>query len=177
MTCIAGLVDNGKVYLGGDAAAVSGNMIQGAANPKVFRKGEFILGYTTSFRMGQILEHEFEPPIPTPGNAYMEYMVTKFALEVKKTLTRCGYVMNAQEGGGFLVGYDGKLYRINTDYQVFQSVDGFDSVGCGSPEALASMYSSEGLLTDPQTRVRLALEASAHFNTGVRPPFTILSLG
>ena len=58
MTCIIGLVADGRVYLGGDSAAVHGWTRRRTRLRKVFRKGPFLVGYTTSFRMGQLLEHQ-----------------------------------------------------------------------------------------------------------------------
>ena len=53
MTAIAGLVHDGKVYIGGDSAGVAGMDLHLRSDPKVFTVGEFVIGYTTSFRMGR----------------------------------------------------------------------------------------------------------------------------
>jgi hypothetical protein len=55
MTCIVGIVENGKVYMGGDAAGVNGYSVRVRKDPKLFKVGEFLFGYTSSFRMGQLL--------------------------------------------------------------------------------------------------------------------------
>ena len=47
MTCIAGLVHEGKVYIGADSAGVSGYDKTIPVAPKVFRRGGFIVGYTS----------------------------------------------------------------------------------------------------------------------------------
>ena len=52
MTCIVGLVENGKVYIGGDSAGVAGLDVRMRSDEKVFTKGNMIFGYTSSFRMG-----------------------------------------------------------------------------------------------------------------------------
>ena len=59
MTCIVGLVDNGKIYMGGDSAGVSNLDIRIRADQKVFKTGEFIMGFTSSFRMGDLLKYDF----------------------------------------------------------------------------------------------------------------------
>jgi hypothetical protein len=51
MTCIVGLVDGGRVWLGGDSAGVSGWDLTVRADRKVFRNGPYVMGFTTSFRM------------------------------------------------------------------------------------------------------------------------------
>jgi len=54
MTCIVGIAQEGKVWIGADSAAVSGQDIRATALRKVFRRGQFLIGYTSSFRMGQL---------------------------------------------------------------------------------------------------------------------------
>ena len=55
MTCIVGLIDGRRVWMGGDSAGVSGLDITVRADAKVFRNGDFLIGFTSSFRMGQLL--------------------------------------------------------------------------------------------------------------------------
>ena len=57
MTCIVGLEHDGKVYMGGDSAAVGGMDVYPSRIPKVFQAGRYLIGYTTSFRMGQLLQY------------------------------------------------------------------------------------------------------------------------
>ena len=45
MTCIIGLVENSKVYIGGDSAGVAGYGLSVRADEKVFKKGDFIFGF------------------------------------------------------------------------------------------------------------------------------------
>lgn len=61
MTRVVGLVRQGRVYMGVDSAAVQGWTRRASQVSKVFRRGPFLIGYTTSFRMGQFLEHHLAP--------------------------------------------------------------------------------------------------------------------
>ena len=65
MTCIVGLIDGNRVWMGGDSAGVSGLDITVRSDPKVFRNGDFLIGFTSSFRMGQLLAFRLRPP-PRP---------------------------------------------------------------------------------------------------------------
>lgn len=78
MTAIAGVAEDGKVWIGGDSAGVGGLNLETRTDPKVFVNGDFLFGYTSSFRMGQILEHEFSPPKPYEGEQGMPFMVKLF---------------------------------------------------------------------------------------------------
>lgn len=182
MTCIVGLVQRGTVYIGADAASVSGWTSRVTKLPKVFRRGPFLIGYTTSFRMGQLLEHALEvPPQVTRGRGVehddLRYMVTVFAESVRQLLKDRGMAKveaNTESGGQFLVGYRGRLYSVQADFQVNEMADGFDAVGSGAEFALGAMLALKG--TPPVARIRRALEISAHFNMGVCPPFVVRSL-
>ena len=177
MTCIVGLVHGDRVIIGGDSAGVTqGWGIQARNDSKVGNVGEFVIGFTDSFRMGQVLLYRFKPPLIE--GELMAYMVGPFIDELRRTLRSAGYaerINDRETGGTFLVGVRGRLFRISSDYQVGESRDAYDSVGCGADIALGSMYSS-GLVIDnaPKARVMEALAAAQHFSGGVRQPFNVV---
>lgn len=176
MTCIVGLVHKEKVYIGGDSAGVGGYSLSNRADEKIFHNKDFIMGFTTSFRMGQLLRFKFIPPYHKPEKSTYEYMVVDFVEEVRQCLKDGGYASNdkgEEIGGTFLVGYKGELFTIEADYQVGRQIEGYDAVGCGSEIAKGSLYSTSVL--DPEERVKQALQASENFSAGVRGPFHIIS--
>ena len=177
MTCIIGFVcpNSGKVYIGGDSAGVSGYNIQIRGDEKVFRNGPFLMGFTTSFRMGQLLRYSLEPPEHPQDMDDMRFMVTQFIPAAKKCLKDGGWLKTKDgqdDGGAFLVGYRGRLYEIDDDCQVGKISDNIASVGCGSHTALGAMYGLHQW-TDPYARIGKSLEITTHLNGGVRPPFVI----
>ncbi|MGI0058198.1 MAG: hypothetical protein ACREBJ_00385 [Nitrosotalea sp.] len=175
MTCIVGLVDKGDVYIGGDSAGVAGLSLSIRADEKVFGNGPFIMGFTSSFRMGQLLRYKLAPPAQTVHQEDMEYMVTSFIDSCRQCFSQNGFGdKEASVGGNFLVGYHGKLYNIEIDYQVGVPKLPFDAVGCGSDLALGAMFATEGL--SPEKRINAALLAASTFSAGVAPPFVILRL-
>lgn len=178
MTAVIGVVEDRTVWLGGDSAGVGGLSMQTRSDPKVFKSGEFVLGYTTSFRMGQILEHHLVAPQPFEGEAGMPYMVKRFVPAVKTLLKEHGFQesQNGRDSGGtFLVGYRGELYEIEDDYQVARVMQSYHAVGCGRDLALGSLFTTSDFAWSPKVRIRKALEAAAEFSAGVRGPFTIIS--
>ncbi|MBZ9943473.1 hypothetical protein LB533_20515 [Mesorhizobium sp. BR1-1-13] len=166
MTCIVGIVYGGKVYLGGDSAGVDGTDINVRTQSKVFRNGDFVIGYTTSFRMGNLLQHAFVPPRWHPDDDLYKFMVTDFVDAAKSCLEAGGYTA----GGNFLVGYAGRLFEIQDDWQVSETIDRYMAVGCGDKYALGNLYDSKGA---PKSRIIKALNAAAHCNAGVRAPFFV----
>lgn len=179
MTCIVGFAKEGKVYIGGDSAGVSGLSISIRSDEKVFRIGPFIMGFTSSFRMGQLLRYCFDCPAHPEGVDDMTYMVRHFIPAVKTCFKEGGYGTISSEtkkpagdeGGRFMVGYNGNLYVIHGDFQVGKITDNIASVGCGDEVALGAMYGLSHLY--PRERILKALEITTHLNAGVRPPFIV----
>lgn len=174
MTCIAGLVHKGKVYIGGDSAGVYGLGLVVRSDEKVFRRGEFLMGFTSSFRMGQLLRFSLECKQQTDKDDYA-FMCTKFIDAVRACLKAGGYATmkdGAESGGGFLVGYRGSLYEVCSDYQVGILADGYAAIGCGEAIAQGSLYSTAKM--PPKQRILTALRAAERHSAGVRGPFLVM---
>ena len=172
MTCIVGIEHEGKVYMGGDSAAVAGWDMRIETGPKVFHLGEFLIGYTSSFRMGQLLQYHLSVK-PQEKESNRAYMILVFAEAVRELLKSHGYARienNEEEGGIFLVGYRGELYKVDCNFAVLRSADGFDAVGCGASYARGALKALDWEY--PQQALETALEVAAHFSAGVRGPFT-----
>lgn len=177
MTCIVAVAHEGSVTIGGDSAGVAGYSISVRGDTKVFRNGPYLMGFTSSFRMGQLLHHAFVPPKPSSERTLDRFMVTAFVDAVRTCLEEGGYLTNkngVHEGGTFIVGVRGQLFVVESDFQVGRYADGYAAVGCGQDIALGSLHTSVRL--PPRTRVKLALEAAAHHSAGVAAPFTIRRL-
>lgn len=179
MTCIVGIVHDGTVYIGGDSAGVDSSrlMLVSREDRKVFRNGEFLMGFTSSFRMGQLLAHALTPPKRHPDKDVYAFMVTDFVNAVRQCLKDGGYAERhneAERGGAFLVGYAGRLFQVESDYQVAENSCGFDACGCGDMIALGALAATQG--GKPTARVEAALAAAEQFSAGVRAPFHIESL-
>jgi ATP-dependent protease HslVU (ClpYQ) peptidase subunit len=178
MTCIVGIAENGKVYIGGDSAGVSGLDLTVRADEKVFKNDECLFGFTSSFRMGQLLRFSFAVPSRAEKLEDYKYLVTTFIDAVRHSLKSGGFATTkdgGEFGGTFLLGYRGKLYTVYDNYQVAAAVDGFSSCGCGDNIALGSLFSTTG--KPPRERIEIALAAAERFSAGVRGPFTILDIG
>jgi len=178
VTCIIGVAEEHAVWMGADSASSAGWTGRISCLPKVFRVGKFLIGYTTSFRMGQILQHHLSVRAQKVDESDAEYMVCGFAEAVRSCLKEHGFAKienNVETGGQFLVGYKGRLYVVDTDFQVNIHADNFDAVGCGAQYALGAMQA----LSDksPEERILTALEISAKFSNGVCGPFRVWELG
>jgi ATP-dependent protease HslVU (ClpYQ) peptidase subunit len=176
MTCIVGLVHEGAIYIGGDSAGVStGDLsLSVRQDRKVFRNGDCVMGFTTSFRMGQLLAYRLSVPKPREGDDVMAFMVGDFMNAVRQCLKDGGFAAakdGVECGGTFLVGYRGRLFSIYGDYQVGENSHGYAACGCGELIAMGSLHASVG--QPPEDRVRGALTAAETFSAGVRGPFVV----
>lgn len=182
MTCIVGIIDNdGTIYMGGDSAGCAGNHIVLRKDPKVFMRDPFIFGFTSSFRMGQLLmcDNRFKIREQKKDEEDYSYMVDAFIPAIIDLFDKGGYLNkhdNEISGGTFLVGYKSRLYEIESDFQVGESLKNYSSVGCGRDIAIGNLFASEKMNISSGERVLLALEAASEFSSWVSPPFNIIKL-
>ena len=179
MTCIVGIASHGIVYMGADSAGSDGWAEQVVATPKLFKRGPFLIGYTTSFRMGQLLQHWLDVPERTPGQAPVDYMVRIFVEEARRVFRERGFAKiehNQEEGGEFLVGYGGRLFHIGTDFHVLEFGQGFMACGKGYLVALGALHALQRQQVGPRPAILAALHAASEISEAVRPPFHLQQL-
>lgn len=181
MTCIIGYEYNGTTTIAGDSAAISSWMIT-QHHPKVFQLGEMVIGYAGSFRMGQLIQHCFEyPPLPTTG-ADERYFVREFVPALRKLFEDGGYGKkggdSGDEGGTFMIGVQGKLFAIESDYQLVSTPTGILAIGVGREFAVGAMTALHSFVQNgklsPQSAVERAMFATAQNCIGVSLPMTML---
>lgn len=185
MTCIVGLVDQetGDVWMGGDSAGAAGHHLEIRTQPKVFLKGPVVVGYTTSFRMGQLLQYQLKVPAERDENDELiepfEWMVTKFVEAIRSCLKDGGFAQKKDEvetGGTFLVGYRGRLFSLYDDYQVAELTQPFNVVGCAWAYALGVLEVMVEAGRGPEECVLRALAAAERFSGAVSEPFSVVRL-
>jgi ATP-dependent protease HslVU (ClpYQ) peptidase subunit len=184
MTCIVGVEGPERVVIGGDSAGVTDDdLLVVRADEKVFSLlgGELVLGFTDSFRMGQLLRYSLRLPRRDARDAAYgadpdRFMATTFVDAVRSCLKKGGFARKedeAEAGGTFLVGWRARLYEVDDDYQVGRSVSGYTAVGGGAEIAFGALHATDGV--DPSERVERALEAASAHSATVRPPFVVLA--
>lgn len=174
MTCIVGVVDQGRVFIGGDSGAFSGWSANIRVDAKVFEAGGFVYGVCGSPRINQILRYVFQPP-PFLGGDPMAYMVCQFIPELRAVMGR--EVNDAARteipgNSSFLVGFAGRLFEVWPDWQVAETAEGVSALGCAREPALGALYAARWML--PRVALEVALDAAVALNAGVRKPFLII---
>ena len=178
MTCIVGLALKGAVHLGGDSIAIDGYSMEVRSTPKVFRRGAFLVGCAGSFRLADVIRYHFSPPkLPEKGPLH-RFMAVDFVEALREACKARGIASienNVEEvEAAVMVGVQGALFVIESDFHVGQPAPGFAAIGCGGQVALGALHATPAL--KPRARLTTALAAAHAYNAGVRPPFQFVSL-
>lgn len=188
MTCIAGIADGKSVWIGGDTCYSDKDTRGTIAHPKVFKKqvvtsygpdkSETILfGCCGYFRMFQLLEYGFNVPPMWADSTVEKWLTLEFAKQLREFFKDNGFI-KSKDGldefpdGAFLMGFRGKLYHIEENFQFIESSHQEDACGSGSKFALGSLYTSRSMSWTPEMRIQMAL-AAATTNPFVTAPFDI----
>lgn len=179
MTCIVGLVEKGVVWMGGDTCGSDGWASETFVGSKVFTNGPFLLGYTSSFRYGQLMQNGLAMNRVWLESDLEHYMRTTFIDCLRNSLKAGGWstTKDGRElGGDCLIGVQGRLFHIQEDYAVIESRARYDACGSGylvAKGALAALHDANVAL-DPEAMLTLALRAAEKHVAGVRAPFNII---
>lgn len=168
MTCIVGVATPNGVVLGGDSLGSSGWDSTERKDPKVFKLSrEVACGFTSSYRMGQILRFHVE--LPPVGRDEYAWAVKDFIPAIRAAFKEHGYAQidnSVESGGVFLLAVRKRLFRVDSDFQVGEPVAPFEACGCGEGYALGALHVL-GNSGTPRQRVKRSLEAAARFSNGV----------
>jgi ATP-dependent protease HslVU (ClpYQ) peptidase subunit len=181
MTCIVALkVPNVCVWVGGDSGAFKEDEISQRSCEKVFYNGDFLIGFSGSFRVGQLIKYSFSPPpIKDPENI-MRYFVVDFIDSLKECLRSKGNLKTNESGEechecDIIVAYKDKVVSIESDFNVGDHLDNYISIGSGALYALGALSAIEEIdnLT-PEQKILKSLFASEKHSPSVVQPFTVL---
>lgn len=168
MTIIVAVKDKNDTIIGADTQASSGWDKINRRDSKVFITHGVGYGFTTSYRMGQILRFHSEFIDLSEGDPF-ELTVSKLVPMWRGILSTNGYTKvdnNRESGGTFIVSFRGRIFTIEGDFQVGEPRSDFAAVGCGSAYALGALYASSDREFSARERVSLAISAASEFSNG-----------
>lgn len=180
MTCIIGLEHEGKVFMGADSAWSNGWEWHKTAFQKTFFRNQcFLIGVAGAPRFAQLMQYHLQI---TPQSEIMsdeEYMVVHFVGQVRQCVRENGF-MQTEDGrehideNRLLVGYKGKCYILESNFQLERRLSGLSAIGSASDYAQAAMVALANM--QPMARITRSLEICTEFTPNVRPPFRVLEL-
>lgn len=178
MTCIAAVVKDGHVWMAGDMLGSNGFTKKVYPDSKVFVNGDFIIGYTSSFRMGQILQYNWTQPPRMEDLSDREYLQVDVVESFRSCLNDLGFGEMREgehQGGNFLIGYKGVIYEMQNNFSILKN-DSFCSIGSGqyhAESALSVLTEDEDF--EPFYVLGKAIKTASEFVTSVSEEFTIYS--
>lgn len=178
MTAIVGIAcQDGNVILGADSLASDSDSRFVVKTPKLWRlvlrergkRRDLVIGYTTSFRMGDLLRVHMGNVSVRQGLDAEEFLIAEFVPALRGVLSAGGFLKrdsDREEGGELLVGIDGRLFAIQSDFSVIEPAGGEIAVGSGQQFALGALHATTGQ-PDARKRIRAALAAAAYWSPSV----------
>jgi len=182
MTCIVGIGDGVKTWLGADSSYSQGASLSfSSPMGKLFRVGtEFIAGYAGYVKHGTLLKKELKDFTIAPDaiKGLEEYeVVGLLADKVNKVFSLNPLNSKKENRTSLLVGYKGTVYRIGVSFEVTTQENSFDSIGYTSSYALGCLHGTKDTGLSPRDRIKQSLMAAEYYNPSyTRKPFYILSL-
>jgi ATP-dependent protease HslVU (ClpYQ) peptidase subunit len=183
MTVIAGIVQDGVVWMGADSLATMGwSLSSRILEEKIARRpvhvedgegAEMLLGTSGSVRMGQRVTWRLDPPTLRKGKDVFDWAL-EFADRFQELLAEDKGGRDKGDGhahGRLLVGFQGRLFILDGAYGVVEGRHGYNAIGSGQELALGALYATRDL--PPERRLRLALRAAARHDVYVSAPFQI----
>ncbi len=174
MSTVVGLKMRDDIWIGCDSRASND---EGECRPiiakKLFRNGDYLVGFIGSVRSGQVTRPEqFKAPkdINDWPDALIEQHGKKGCLITSSgstSIIECNYIIGDTKTN--------KLYEILSDLQL-NEVEKMTAIGSGSPYAYGSLFSTQELnIKDGAKRVEYALKAAQFLDTatGGKKPATL----
>ena len=173
MSTVIGIKQGKNVWIGSDSRGTTEDgYVRYGDCIKVFRNGDYLIGFIGTVRGGQILMPPFfEPPddIEWFPDLLREQVAEKGCMVIEDD--RC-----QSQHCNYLIGYKGRLFEILSDFHMNQ-IKTYTSIGSGSYFAFGSLYTTKQLgIKDPEKRMMIALKTAAHFDVASAAPFHIHKL-
>ena len=163
VTVVAGLITPDGCWIGADSlSSTDDGLASLSATPKVARFGNLLIGFSGSWKAGQL----FFAVAGKAHNPTLEQLLESVKLPD-----------DVKDEWELLAIERGHLYEINSDRGMIEArkdSDGYcyGAVGSGAAPALGSLFTDH----EDEGSLYQALEASAMHTTNVRSPFLIIGL-
>ena len=175
MTCVIGIRQSSGALIAFDSFSRGSDSL---TIPRADLKGGKLtpwlaLGYTYSYRFGQILTHHLE--VQKPSGDTFGWMVRTFVPEMRRALKEHGWLKREnerEEAGQAIVAVGSRIFVVHTDFQIQEPALDYVSVGAGADVALGALFIQND--ADAKTRAQRALEAAELFTAYVRRPWHFL---
>ncbi len=173
VTCTVAYREGDVVFVGSDSAASNDNFSLSRNDRKVFRIGQYVIGFSGSFRAGQVLNYCFSPS-EMEGDP-KSHMIKVFIPEMKDALICGGFDLSKEIESSFIVAIRNNIFEIEADFQCSTPMNHYAAIGSGSSFAMGAFFAC-GIngIKDYKRNITAALRAASKFSGSVKPPFYCL---
>lgn len=178
MTCVVAIEHMNKVHMGADSCMSTLDTKVTTTSSKIFVKDNILFGFAGSFRFADILQHHTTLPKHSKNLNDKEYLIGIVVKRIHKALRDHEFIRETEVIDDMsIIGYNGKLYCLSSDFSLTQPACQYISIGSGTSAALGSLYTTKELKTvKVDDRLRLALRAASEHSQGVSAPYNFLSI-
>ena len=180
MTCIVGLVHDGKIYMGGDGQYLAGWRKIRSSNPKIFRLGDMLIGTERSQRVSDIVQYALDLDDDLWDDPTI-YLLVEFIPKLQECLKAHGSMLS-KEGidemdATIMIGYKGHLFIIAEDFSLSQIGSAYEAIGGGAKYAVGYLYATDDIVSiGPEQAIENAISCASHFSASCGGPITILDI-
>lgn len=187
MTCVVAIKGDDGIYIGSDTLASSTE--SGAArvrskNSKVFKIGEFTIGFSGSYAIAQAVQFGFKPPsLPKKLESVESFMVGKFIDKFSNFIYNkfdINKIEKEFDDSSFIVVFKNNIFLIEQDFHIEIVNHDYEAIGGASDIAIGALYSAKEIESKykikihPRDMIKIALDAAKEFNMTVRDPYEII---
>lgn len=180
MTLIAAVVEDGKIWMAGDRLVHANGLVQIAANPKVIKRGELLIGICGQYQIHDAVEHWCDFGDAREHFASdLDYMARSVQPRLRQCFDERQAITKDSDGdtvirGSLLIGYRGVLYTAGSCFDMTPYGHGYSADG----ETMATMIAMGVLATNdqmpPRSKLLKAMEMAHLHSLYVRPPFDVI---
>jgi ATP-dependent protease HslVU (ClpYQ) peptidase subunit len=176
MTCIAAITNENGSFIAGERSASQDDCMMLLSTPKVWKSGEYLLGYYGGMEGLRVKENFIPPKIPTGAN--VEKFMTGVFVKALYDFYQDNFIqVNTEDCEyGLVIVVQGKIFEHDTsDMSMMSFQDNYFAMGSGGSYALGSLHSTQSW-KDSKKRLTTALEAAIKYSSSCQGNIDIVSL-
>jgi ATP-dependent protease HslVU (ClpYQ) peptidase subunit len=179
MTCIAGLVHEGDVYLAADSEMTWGNGTH-SVDDKIITKGDLAIAMCGLAAEAAAVKHRLTlPDLPEDESKHDFWLYVSVPDAIRKCFHDAGILENnsgqATSGGNYIIGWRGRLVSMCSLGGTYPADRGYVANGSGGAVATGALC----VLGDesPKKRLRKAVQAACLWSRGVGGKVHVVKVG
>ena len=177
MSVIVGITDGKNITMGCDSYISGDNEKFELSESKIIKKNNILIGVSGTMRGLQLLKYQLNlttqehlSEIEDITISDEEYICNFLVNTIKEIFFNNQYTIKVDDQenhcDNYLIGYKGKLYTLDSNYQIYSTNDNYMTIGSGSQYAYGALKVQEKakiLLKDPEEAVIRTISVVSKF--------------